>query len=92
MAIAHSAEIVVIGAGSAGSVVAARVTENARRSVLLLEAGPDYADPAELPADLADGRRNSMIGARLGLPPHADYGQCGRSRSRAGAWSAARRR
>jgi choline dehydrogenase len=61
-----SAEIVVIGAGSAGSVVAARVSENAQRSVLLLEAGPDYADPAQLPLDLQNGRRNSMI--------HHDWG------------------
>src|SRR3954470_15205343 len=57
----RSAEIVVIGAGSAGSVVAARVSENAQRSVLLLEAGPDYTDAALLPADLVNGRRNSMI-------------------------------
>jgi choline dehydrogenase len=47
----------VVGAGSAGAVIAARVTEDAAREVVLVEAGPDY--PTDLPADLADGTRNS---------------------------------
>ena len=46
-------EVVVVGGGAAGCVVAARLAEPATRSVLLLEAGPDRR--SDLPRDLRDG-------------------------------------
>jgi choline dehydrogenase len=46
-------DVVVVGGGAAGCVVAARLAESGSRSVLLLEAGPDRR--AEMPDALRDG-------------------------------------
>ena len=49
---------IVVGAGSAGATLAARLSEDANRRVLLIEAGPDYRTLAEIPAEMI-GRATS---------------------------------
>ncbi|MDT5085726.1 MAG: choline dehydrogenase [Mycobacterium sp.] len=52
----HRFDVVIIGGGSAGAVLANRLSANDSRSVMLLEAGSAYA-PAEYPDLLLDAAR-----------------------------------
>jgi choline dehydrogenase len=51
-------DVVVVGGGTAGCVMAARLSEQSARTVCLIEAGPDYgpASGGGWPADLLDPR------------------------------------
>jgi choline dehydrogenase len=51
-------DVVVLGGGSAGCVVASRLSECAERTVCLVEAGPDYGayDGGGWPAEILDAR------------------------------------
>ncbi|MEZ5099918.1 MAG: GMC family oxidoreductase [Thermoleophilia bacterium] len=48
-------DVVVCGAGAAGAAAASRLSDDASRTVLLLDAGPDYPDELESPPGFLTG-------------------------------------
>lgn len=63
-------DVIVIGAGSAGAVVAARASEDPSRSVLLVQAGPDYGDTAQTPFGPVNSHNHSYTGPGWGCGYH----------------------
>jgi len=64
-------DVIVVGGGTAGCVLAARLSEDAGCSVLLIESGPDYPALDDLPADVADASEPT-VGHDWGYEAEAD--------------------
>jgi choline dehydrogenase len=64
----HQADVVVVGAGSAGAVLASRLSESASTSVVLVEAGADYRS-----ADTVAAIRSTEMSPSLEIDRLGEY-------------------
>lgn len=80
----HSADVVVVGGGTAGAAVAGLLAELTSEQVVLLEAGPDYGprDSGRWPEDLLDASQMPMFSH--------DWGYTGEVRGRTVEFNRAR--